>query len=123
MVQPPVSEYNPTHHPYVHRDRHTEDILENTPSSSARTLDAFPRPIARLPTADDIVLPSSQSSTHKRKLSNEDIKSSPLKKSKTLPLECTKSSSKGKETARDVPVENVIQTVYDSFVDSCSCPM
>lgn len=112
------------YHPYVHRDRYTAEILQNTPSSSARTLDTLPRPIARLPTADDLVLPSSQSSTsHKRKLSSEDTKSSPLKKSRTLPLECTKSSPKGKETTRDVPVEDVIKTVYDSFVESCSCPM
>ncbi|KAF9647476.1 hypothetical protein BDM02DRAFT_3270184 [Thelephora ganbajun] len=101
----------------------TEEVLENTPSSSARTLDTIPRSIARLPTADDIFLPSSQSSTsYKRKLSS-DVNPSLLKKSRTLPLECVRSSPKGKETALHVPVEDVIQTVYDSFVESCSCPI
>ena len=113
-----------THRPYAHDDRHVEEILENTPSSSARTLDTIPHPIARLPTADDIAVLSGQSfAPHKRKLSSGDIKSSLVKKSRTLPLECIKPSPKGKETARDTPVENVVQTVYNSFVESCSCPM
>ena len=108
----------------AHRDRCGGRPLEDTPPSSARTPDVISRPIARLPTADDLVLSSSQSSTSsKRKFSNENAKSSPLKKSKTLPLECAKSSSKGKETARDIPAEDVVQAVYDSFVESCSCPM
>jgi len=102
----------------AHRDRHGERPLENTAPNSSRTLDTISRPIARLPTADDLVLLSSQSSTSlKRKPSSE------VKKAKTLPLECTKSSSKGKETAQDILIEDVIQTVYDSFVESCSCPM
>jgi hypothetical protein len=105
-------------------DRHVGEIPENTPSSSSHTLDAISRPIARLPTADDLVLSSSQSSTsYKRRLSSEYNKSSPLKKSRTLPLELTKSSSKGKGAARDAPVEDLIQAVYDSFVETCSCPM
>lgn len=104
--------------------RHVGEIPENTPSSSARTLDSIPRPIARLPTTDDLVLPSSQpSAAYKRKLSNEDYKSSPVKKSKTLPLECTKSSSKGKGVARDAPVENAVKAIYDSLVETCTCPM
>lgn len=114
----------PTHRRHAHCGRYVEEILENTPSSSARMLDSIPRPIARLPTAGDVAPLSSQSSVScKRKLSSEDTKSSPLKKSRTLPLECTKSGLKGKETARDTPVEDVIRTLYDSFVESCSCPM
>jgi len=100
----------------------TEEILESTPSSSARTLDDIPRPVARLPTVDDIILPSSRSSaSRKRKLSSENI--SPLKKSRTLPLECTKATTNGKGRAQDTPVEDVIQSVYASFVESCSCPV
>ena len=114
----------PTCRPYVHGDRLVEEILENTPSSSARTLDTIPRPLARLPTADDIAVLSNQSSaSHKRKPSGEDIKPPLVKKSRTLPLERVKPSPKGKETARDTPVEDVVQTVYNSFVESCSCPM
>lgn len=114
----------PAHQPHAHSDRHVGETPENTPSSSAHTLDVISRPIARLPTADDLVFSSNQSSTaHKRKLPSEHEKCSPLKKSKTLPLELTKSSSKGKETARDAPVEDLIQAVYDSFVETCSCPM
>ena len=101
-----------------------EEIPENTPSSSACTLETISRPIARLPTADDLVLLSSQSSTsHKRKFSSEGDLSSSLKKSRTLPLECTKQSPKGKEIVRDAPVEEVIQAVYDSLVETCTCPM
>ena len=112
------------HYPYAYGDRHVAEILESTPSSSARTLDAIPHPIARLPTADDIVFLSSQSSaSHKRKLSGGGTKSSPVKKSRTLPLECVKPSLKGKETARDTPVQNVVTAFYNSFVESCSCPM
>ena len=109
----------------AHHDRCEEALPENTPSSSARTLDTIPRPIARLPTADDLIPSASQRSTsHKRKLSSKGTKEpSSLKKSKTLPLECSKSGSKGKETARDPPVEDLIQTIHDSFVESCSCPM
>lgn len=109
--------------PILILDRHVEEIPEYAPSSSAHTLDAISRPIARLPTADDLILPSSQSSVSKRKLLSEDDKSSPLKKSRTLPLECTKSSSKGKGIARGAPFEDLIQAVYDSLVETCSCPM
>ena len=123
MVWPPVSGQS-THCPYAHGDRHVAGVLENTPSSSARTLDTIPHPIARLPTADDIVvLPSQPSASHKRKLPGEDTKSSLVKKSRTLPLECVKPSPKGKETARDTPVQNVVTAFYNSFVESCSCPM
>ncbi|KAF9785951.1 hypothetical protein BJ322DRAFT_1210521 [Thelephora terrestris] len=102
----------------------TEEIPGNAPSSSACTLDAIHRPIARLPTADDLILLSSQSSTScKRKFSSEGGLSSPLKKSKSLPLECAKPSLKGKEIVRDAPVERVIQAVYDSFVETCTCPI
>lgn len=105
-------------------DLRVGEIPENAPSSSALTLDIISRPIARLPTADDLVLSSSQSSaSHKRKLSSEGDKSSPLKKSRTLPLECTKTSLKGKETARDSPADDVVKAVYDSLVETCSCPM
>lgn len=111
-----------TSHPCVHCDRRAEEILESTPSSSARTLDDIPRPMARLPTVDDIILPSNRpSASCKRKLSSGDI--SPLKKSRTLPLECTKVRTKGKGRAQDTPIEDVIQTVYASFVESCSCPV
>jgi hypothetical protein len=92
----------------------------NEPSSSVRTLDAISRPIARLPTADDVVLPPCQS--YKRKFSR-DHKSPLLKKSKTFPLECTKLSSKGKEPARDAQDDDVIQSVYDSLMETCVCPM
>lgn len=111
-----------TSHPCAYRDRRAEEILENAPSSSARTLDDIPRPMARLPTVDDIILPSSRpSAPRKRKLSSEDI--SPLKRSRTLPLEYTKARTKGKGRAEDTPVEEIIQTVYASFVESCSCPV
>lgn len=99
------------------------EIHENTPSSSAHTLD-ITRPIARLPTADDLILPFSQPSmSSKRKVLGDDDKPSPLKKSRTLPLECAKQSPKGKEAARDDPAEGVIQAVYDSLMETCSCPM
>lgn len=111
-----------TSYPCAHRDRHAEEILENTPSSSARTLDDIPRPVARLPTADDIILsPSRSSGSRKRRLSDEDIL--PLTKSRTLPLECTQASTKGKGRAQDTPLGDVIQSVYTSFVESCSCPV
>lgn len=96
----------------------------NTSPSSTHTLHIIPRPIARLPTADDLVLPSTQSfASSKRKLSSEDDQSSPLKKSRTMPLECAKTGSKGKGSVRDASADDVIRAVYDSFVETCTCPM
>lgn len=124
MVWPHVSLRNPLTAPMFILLPHVGEVPENSPSSSARTLDIISRPIARLPTADDLIFSSSQSSTpHKRKHSSEGDKSSPLKKSRTLPLECTNLSSKGKGIARDAPVEDLIQAVYHSFIETCSCPM
>ena len=105
-------------------DHHVGEIPENTPSSSAQTLDTIFRPVARLPIADDLVPSSNQSSTpYKRKLPSQEGNPSSLKKSRTLPLECTKSSSKGKETARGASAQDIIRVVYDSLVETCSCPM
>jgi len=89
----------PARHLYAHRIRRVEEIPENVPSSSARTLDT------------------------KRKLPGKDTGSSALKKPETLPSECTRPSSKGKETARNIPMEQAIQKIHDSFMISCTCPM
>ena len=107
-----------THHHYI------GGIPRNTPSSSTRTLNTIPCPIARSPTADDLVLPSTHTyASNKRKLSSKDDHSSPLKKSRTMPLECAKSGSKGEGAAQDAPADDVIRAVYNSFVETCTCPM
>ena len=40
-----------------------------------------------------------------------------------MPLEGAKSGSKGKGAAQHAPADDVIRAVYDSFVETCTCPM
>jgi hypothetical protein len=105
-------------------DHYIGRVPKDTPLSSTRTLDTIPRPMARLPTADNLVPPSTQTFvSNKRKLSSKNDQTSPLKKSRTMPLECAKSGSKGKQVARDASADDVILAVYNSFVETCTCPM